>query len=97
MIGTEMLIESWPIDRPNDYARNARKITQAAVDKVAASLQEFDWFSANRVRQGRRDRSRHVRLRAAQAAQVDIRPSARRRKPDASAGESLSLDGQPCC
>ena len=41
MIGTEMLIESWSIDRPTEYIRNARKITQAAVDKVAASLQEF--------------------------------------------------------
>jgi ParB-like chromosome segregation protein Spo0J len=36
-----MLVEMWPIDRPIEYARNARKITQAAVDKVAASIQEF--------------------------------------------------------
>ena len=38
---TEMMIEMWPIDRPIEYARNARKITQAAVDKVAASIAEF--------------------------------------------------------
>jgi DNA modification methylase len=38
-----MLIEQWPIDRVIPYARNARKITPAAVDKVAASLQEFGW------------------------------------------------------
>ena len=36
-------IELWPIDRPKPYPRNARKITQAAIDKVAASLQEFGW------------------------------------------------------
>lgn len=38
-----MQIESWPIDRPVPYARNARKISQKAVDKVAASIKEFGW------------------------------------------------------
>ena len=33
--------EQWPIGRPIPYARNARKITQAAIDKVAASIKEF--------------------------------------------------------
>jgi P27 family predicted phage terminase small subunit len=37
----QMLIEMWSTDRPIEYARNARKITKAAVDKVAASIQEF--------------------------------------------------------
>lgn len=41
MTAAEMLIESWPIDRPIEYVRNARKITPAAVDKVAPSIQEF--------------------------------------------------------
>jgi DNA modification methylase len=36
-----MKIEIWPISRPIPYARNARKIPQQAVDKVAASIQEF--------------------------------------------------------
>jgi len=36
-------IELWPIDRPKPYPRNARKIGDAAVDKVAASIQEFGW------------------------------------------------------
>jgi ParB-like chromosome segregation protein Spo0J len=36
-------VEQWPIDRPIPYARNARTITPAAVDKVAASIQEFGW------------------------------------------------------
>ena len=43
MIAAEMLIELWPIDKPIEYARNARRITQAAVDKVAASIKEFGW------------------------------------------------------
>jgi hypothetical protein len=36
-----MKIEQWPIHRPIPYARNARKISPQAVDKVAASIQEF--------------------------------------------------------
>jgi DNA modification methylase len=39
----EMKIEQWPIDRPIPYARNAREIPQSAVDKVAASIEEFGW------------------------------------------------------
>src|SRR6202047_1974443 len=31
----------WPIDKPIPYARNARKISDKAVDKVASSIQEF--------------------------------------------------------
>lgn len=38
-----MNIEQWPTERPVPYARNARKISDAAVDKVAASLKEFGW------------------------------------------------------
>lgn len=38
-----MKIEFWPIDKPIPYARNARTISARAVDKVAASIQEFGW------------------------------------------------------
>ena len=38
-----MNIESWPVSKPVAYARNARKIPQKAVDKVAASIAEFGW------------------------------------------------------
>jgi site-specific DNA-methyltransferase (adenine-specific) len=38
-----MKIEFWPTDRPIPYARNARKISQTAVDKVASSIKEFGW------------------------------------------------------
>ena len=33
----------WPSDRPIPYARNARKLSAQAVNKVAASLKEFGW------------------------------------------------------
>ena len=36
-----MKIELWPTSKPIAYARNARKISDAAVDKVAASIKEF--------------------------------------------------------
>jgi DNA modification methylase len=36
-----MKIETWPIHRPIPYARNARKIPQQAIDKVAGSIKEF--------------------------------------------------------
>jgi len=38
-----MKIELWAIDRVIPYARNARTISEAAVAKVAASIQEFGW------------------------------------------------------
>jgi ParB-like chromosome segregation protein Spo0J len=38
-----MKIQKWNIKRLVPYARNARKIPQSAVDKVAASLKEFGW------------------------------------------------------
>lgn len=38
-----MKIESWPIDKPIPYARNARTLSPSAVDKVAASIKEFGW------------------------------------------------------
>jgi DNA modification methylase len=36
-------IEWWDIDKVIPYAKNARKIRQAAIDKVAASIAEFGW------------------------------------------------------
>jgi DNA modification methylase len=36
-----MDIEQWPVDKPVPYARNARKLSPQAIDKVAASLREF--------------------------------------------------------
>jgi hypothetical protein len=36
-------IEWWDIDKVVPYAKNARKIRQSAIDKVAASIAEFGW------------------------------------------------------
>jgi DNA modification methylase len=38
-----MLIEIWPIDRPKDYPKNARKWSAQAVEKVAASIRAYGW------------------------------------------------------
>ena len=38
-----MNVEMWPVDKPIPYARNARKLSPHAIDKVAASLKEFGW------------------------------------------------------
>src|SRR5712691_8824174 len=38
-----MLIENWPIDRPKDYPKNARKWSAHAVEKVASSIREYGW------------------------------------------------------
>lgn len=39
-------IDWWDIDRPIPYARNPRKITPEAIDKVAASIKEYGWQQA---------------------------------------------------
>src|SRR5690242_14379762 len=65
MIRTELLIESWPIDRPIEYARNARMITTAAVDKVATSIQAFGFRQPIVVAKDHVIIVGHVRLRAA--------------------------------
>jgi hypothetical protein len=38
-----MKIEFWPIDKLTPYDRNARKLSDAAIEKVAASIREFGW------------------------------------------------------
>lgn len=38
-----LIIESWPIDSVIPYERNPRTITEAAVQKVAASIREYGW------------------------------------------------------
>jgi P27 family predicted phage terminase small subunit len=36
-----MKVEMWPVDKPVPYAKNARKIGDRAVDKIASSIQAF--------------------------------------------------------
>lgn len=61
-----MTIELWPIEKPIPYARNARKIPQTAIDKVAASIKEFGWRQPIVVDVDRVVVAGHVRLLAAQ-------------------------------
>ena len=60
-----MKIELWPVDKPLPYARNARKIPQSAIDKVAASIKEFGWQQPIVVDVNRVIVVGHVRLLAA--------------------------------
>ena len=60
-----MKIELWLIDKLFPYARNARKIPQAAIDKVAASIHEFGWRQPIVVDADRVIVAGHVRLLAA--------------------------------
>jgi ParB-like chromosome segregation protein Spo0J len=63
---TQMKIEEWPIDRPIPYTRNARQIPQAAIDKVAASIDEFGWRQPIVVDEHDVITAGHTRLLAAQ-------------------------------
>lgn len=38
-----MRIETWPIDRPKDYPKNARKWSARAIETVAASIKAYGW------------------------------------------------------
>lgn len=38
-----MPVEWWPTEKPQPYAKNARIIPQAAIDKVSESIKEFGW------------------------------------------------------
>ena len=49
-----MKIEQWNIDRPQPYARNARKISELAIEKVARSIKEFGWRQPIVVGRGHR-------------------------------------------
>src|SRR4051812_46319555 len=60
-----MKIELWAIDKPIPYARNARKIPQSAIDKVAASIREFGFRQPIVVDKKRVVLAGHTRLLAA--------------------------------
>lgn len=70
-----MQVELWQVDRPIPYARNARKLSDAAVDKVAASIKEFGWRQPIVVDTERVVIAGHTRLLAAKKlglAQVPV-------------------------
>ena len=62
----KMEVTMWPLEKIIPYARNARKIPPQAVDKVAASIQEFGWRQPIVVDKDGVIIVGHVRLLAAQ-------------------------------
>ena len=64
--GIRMDIENWPINKPIPFARNARKLSPRAVDKVAASIREFGFRQPVVVDKAGTIICGHTRLQAAQ-------------------------------
>ena len=69
-----MEVTVWPLEKIIPYARNARKIPQEAVDKVAASIQEFGWRQPIVVDRNGVIICGHVRWRAAQKLGLTMVP-----------------------
>jgi len=69
-----MKLEYWPLNKILPYAQNARKIPQSAVDKVAASLHEYNWRQPIVVDKDGVIVVGHVRLLAAQKLGLDQAP-----------------------
>src|SRR3989449_577202 len=61
-----MDIENWPINKPIPFARNARKLSPKAIDKVAASIREFGFRQPVVVDKAGTIICGHTRLQAAQ-------------------------------
>ena len=90
-----MKIELWPIDKPIPYARNARKIPQAAIDKVAASIQEFGWRQPIVVDVRPGHRCRPCAPAGRKATRREEGPGSRRDRADSGTDQSVPADGQP--
>jgi hypothetical protein len=67
-------IESWPINRPIPYARNARKLSAQAIDKVAASIREFGFRQPILVDKAGTIICGHTRLQGAQKLGLETVP-----------------------
>jgi DNA modification methylase len=67
-------IEWWPIERPIPYARNARQVPEAAIDKVKASIKEFGWRQPIVVDDEDVILAGHTRLLAAQRLALEAVP-----------------------
>ncbi len=66
-------VETWSIDRLIPYARNPRK-NDAAVDRMAASVQEFSWKIPILARSNGEVIDGHLRLKAAKKLGIDQLP-----------------------
>jgi ParB-like chromosome segregation protein Spo0J len=69
-----LTIEQWPIEKVIPYARNARKIPQSAINKVAGSIKEFGWRQPIVVDSDGVIVAGHTRLLAAQKLGLDKIP-----------------------
>src|SRR5438552_6847985 len=69
-VSGSMTVEVWPIEKLIPYARNPRQIPQIAIDKVAASIQEFGFRQPIVVDQNGVIIVGHVRLLAAQQLEL---------------------------
>src|ERR1700716_3064062 len=69
-----MNVEMWPVDRPIPFARNARKLSAQAIDKVAASIREFGFRQPIVVDKAGTIIAGHTRLQAARKLQLETVP-----------------------
>lgn len=67
-------VEWWPIDGPQPYEGNPRRIGEAAVTKVAASLREYGWQQPLVVDEGGVIIAGHTRLLAARELHLEEVP-----------------------
>lgn len=61
----QMKVVAWPLDKPKPYEKNPRKITELAVQKVAASIEQAGWRQPIVVDENGVIVAGHTRLRAA--------------------------------
>ena len=71
---SKLEIEAWSTDQVKPYERNPRKVPQIAIDKVAASLEEFGWRQPIVVDKAGVVVAGHTRLLAAQALELKTVP-----------------------
>ena len=84
-----------PVEEVLPYDRNSRKIPERAVNKVAASIDEFGWQQYIVVDRDGVIICGHTRLLAAKKLGLKQVPVHVARQSDAGAGEGLQADGQP--
>ena len=68
-----MKLEYWSLNKILPYTQNARKIPQSAIDKVAASIHEYNWRQPIVVDKDGVIVVGHVRLLAAQKLGLEVR------------------------
>jgi ParB-like chromosome segregation protein Spo0J len=69
-----LAIEWWPLEKITPYERNARVISEKAVEKVASSLTEFGWQQPIVVDEGGVIIAGHTRLLAAASLEHETVP-----------------------